>query len=68
VPGWTPVRPEGVSTTGCNCSGGGAAQRYQLVLPNGASATYASKTEALAAMSALPADTAPGARVITRTP
>jgi hypothetical protein len=37
-------------------AGGGAAQRYQLVLPNGASATYASKTEALAAMSALTAD------------
>jgi hypothetical protein len=48
----------------CNCGPGGAAQRYQLVLPNGASATYASKTEALAAMSAAPA----GARVITRTP
>jgi hypothetical protein len=39
-------------------------QRYQLVLPNGASATYASKTEALAAMSAAPR----GSRVITRSP
>jgi hypothetical protein len=64
VPGWTPVRPEGMSTVSCNCGPGGAAQRYQLVLPNGASATYASKTEALAAMSTAPA----GARVITRTP
>jgi hypothetical protein len=54
-----------VSPTGCNCgNGGGAAQRYQLVMPNGSSATYASKTEALAAMSAAPT----GSRVVTKTP
>jgi hypothetical protein len=50
---------------GCHCNGsGGVLRRYQLVKTDGTALTYASKTEALAALSAAPR----GSRVVTTTP